>query len=60
MNKQTIAIIGILVALLAAFGTTLAKCFDAQQAMIEDKDKTISKLHSDYNARIIDLIIKGQ
>lgn len=59
MNKQIIALIGVLVALSGGLATAVISCFNAQQNMIEQQSKTISELHSDYNERIINLIIKG-
>lgn len=59
MNKQVIALIGVLVVLAGGLATAVVSCLNAQQKMIERQSNTIDKLHKDYNERIIDLIIKG-
>ena len=70
MNKQIIALITVLVTLTGGISVALVNCFNAQQNMLTNMneafidqskrhDKDISKLHQDYNTKIIDLIIKG-
>jgi len=70
MNKQIIALIGVLVALAGGLSTGLVNCFNNQQATInsmsdafieqgKNHNEELSKLHTDYNAKMIDLIIKG-
>jgi len=71
MDKQVIALVAVLVTLSGGLGLSLVNCFNAQQKMLDNLnnafieqtkqyDKDITRLHKDYNDRIIDLIIKGQ
>jgi len=71
MNKQAIALITALNTLTAGVSTALVNCFNAQQDALtnlnqafvdqsERHDKKITELHSEYNARIIELIIQGR
>jgi len=70
MNKQIIALIGILVTLTGGVSVALVNCFNAQQEILtnlnqafidqsKEHGKSIAKLHDEYNAKIIDIIIKG-
>ena len=70
MNKQTIALIGVAITLAGGLGAALVNCFNAQQSMLnamntafieqsKQHSKDLSDIHDEYNAKIIDLIIKG-
>ena len=71
MNKQVIALISVAVILAGGLGTALVNCFNSQQKMLDamntafieqskQHSKDMSELHTEYNAKIIDLIIKGR
>ena len=71
MNKQYIALTATLIALVGGLATVVVNCLNSQEESLSLMNKAyieqtkrhseeVSELHSKYNDRIIDIIIKGQ